>query len=61
MKNEDIIQQLEANNLAILEATYNPNLPKDMTVKEFGIKYKDLFDEHERLEKLLKENEDAQD
>ena len=56
MKNEDIIQQLEANNLAILEASFDSNLPKDMTVKEFKIKHKDLFDEHERLEKLLKED-----
>lgn len=48
-----LIKQLEDNNIEILKAAYDPNLPKDMTVKEFRIKHKDLFDEHERLEKLL--------
>ena len=51
-----LMEQLKANNLAILEASFDPNLPKDITVKEFKIKHKDLFDEHERLEKLLEEN-----
>lgn len=55
-KNYSLIKQLEANNIEILKAAYDPNLPKDMTVKEFRIKHKDLFDEHERLENLLKEN-----
>ena len=50
-----LIKQLEDNNIEILKSAFDPNLPKDMTVKEYRIKYKDLFDEHERLEKLLEE------
>lgn len=50
-----LIKQLEDNNIEILKSAFDPNLPKNMTVKEFRIKHKDLFDEHERLEKLLEE------
>lgn len=53
----DLAQRLTDIKVSILK-TMIDTLDEPITVKEFKLKHKDLFDELVRLEKLLEEKED---